>query len=65
MPLGLFRTLTPEQKAAIFDAFIEQIDGINKSGGKTFGTYQILDLFDRIAVEKGFVECPYCHKKGN
>jgi hypothetical protein len=63
IPFGLFRALTSEQKAAVFDTFIERVDGINKGYGKTFGTYQILDLFDEIATEKGFVECPHCHKK--
>lgn len=51
-----------EQKAAILDEFIQHIHLLEY--GKIYGTNQILDKFEEIAIEKHFIECPYCKRKG-
>lgn len=58
------KDLDTKQKAAILDAFIDKVEGINKKCGSIMGTYQILDRLHDIAIEKGFVKCPCCGREG-
>lgn len=58
----MIKSLTEKQKAVILDAFIDQIHEINKGYGTVRGTYQILDDLEKIAIKKGFIECPCCGK---
>jgi hypothetical protein len=56
-------TLPIEEKAAVLDEFIKFLH--NLEYGKIYGTTQILDKLENIAIEKHFIECPYCKRKGN
>jgi len=59
-------TLLPESKddrAALLELFVKEIQTINKKSGRVLGTYQILSLLEDIAIENGLVECPHCHHR--
>lgn len=53
--------LTNDEKAVILDKFIININVINKKSGCVIGTYQILDMIDKTAIDEGYIECPMCH----
>lgn len=60
-------TLLPEStpdRARLLELFVLKIQAINKKEGRVFGTYQILDMLEDIAVKEGMVECPACGHKG-
>lgn len=50
-------------KARLLDLFVEKLNAINKKSGTILGTYQILEMLERIAVEEGMIECPHCHRR--
>lgn len=55
--------LSANQQAQIFTQFIMDLTEINRKSGTIYGTVQILEIFERIAIRKGFIECPYCKQK--
>ena len=55
--------LTDSEKAIILDNFITRISGINRKSGQVIGSYQILNMLERIAIDVGYIECPTCHQK--
>lgn len=58
-----FTELSGLEKSQIFDQFVRDLEEINRKSGTIFGTVQILERFERIAIQKGFIECPYCKQK--
>lgn len=59
-------TLLPESDAdrsKLLVLFVGEIQKTNKIMGRVIGTYQILDMLERLAIENGLVECPHCHQK--
>jgi hypothetical protein len=61
-------TLLPEStedRARLLKLFVGEIQRRHKDkGGTIYGSYQILDWLEEIAIENGMVECPHCHRKG-
>jgi hypothetical protein len=57
------KDLDVKQKAAILDAFIDHLDGVNAKYGSVMGTLQIINKLDSIAVKKGFIPCPCCGRR--
>jgi hypothetical protein len=55
--------LTNDEKALILDNLITRIGSINRKSGTVFGSYQILDMIETIAIDAGMIECPHCHQK--
>jgi hypothetical protein len=58
--LIMIKHLSDKQKAEILDAYIHEINSLEY--GTIRGTTQILEGFDNIAIEKGFVVCPLCKR---
>ncbi|MDD3961304.1 MAG: hypothetical protein PHT77_05530 [Bacteroidales bacterium] len=56
-------SLTNDQKATILDNFMDRVSTINRKSGTIFGSYQILDMIESIAIDAGYIECPHCHQK--
>lgn len=54
--------LTNEQKAIILSKFVEKIKGVNKVCGTVYGSFQILDMIEDIAIEEKFMICPKCKR---
>ncbi len=59
------KDLSDHQKARILDTLIYQIQEINRKSGTVIGTYELLERLEKIAILKGMVECPICHRKGS
>lgn len=57
--------LSDEQTAKILDNFINRVECTNRKSGTVFGSYQILGMIDRVAIDAGYIECPHCHQKRN
>lgn len=58
--MSYIEVLSTEAKAIILDEFIKNIEKINKNCGTIFGTRQIIEELEKIAVSYGFKSCPYC-----
>ena len=59
-------TLLPESssdRARLLELFVLKIQTINKKEGRVFGTYQILDMLEEIAIKEKMIECPTCGRK--
>lgn len=59
-------TLLPESKedrAKLLELFVLKIQKINKKEGRVFGTYQILEILEDIAIKEKMIDCPTCGGK--
>lgn len=56
--------LTTSERAEVFGRFLIELREINKKSGTVYGTIQIIERFEEIAVEKGFLKCPCCKRGG-
>ena len=53
-------TLNDYQRSEILLEFIKMLEEINKNCGTIFGSYQILEVIEDIAIQKDFLICPKC-----
>lgn len=57
--------LTTEQKAAVLDMLIAEIDEIHKGYGRPIGSCQLLEWVERYTIILGYKKCPHCGRGGN
>lgn len=54
--------LNDYQRSEILLEFIKMLEEKNKDCGTIFGSYQILEVIENIAVQKDFIVCPKCRR---
>lgn len=52
-----------EDRARLLELFVLEIQKINKTSGRVYGTYQILEWLEEIGIKEGMVACPHCGRK--
>ena len=62
MQKSFLHDLLIEQQATIFREFIDNIETINSKSGTVFGTLQIIESLENIAIKFKYRKCPYCGK---
>ena len=55
-------TLNDYQRSEILLKFVKLLEERNKNCGTIFGSYQLLDIIEDIAIDNDFVICPRCHR---
>jgi len=59
----MLKDLGDSQKVIVFDKFVEKLQKINSNGATIYGTVQLLETLEEIAVLEGFLICPYCKRR--
>jgi hypothetical protein len=54
--------LNDYQRSEILLSFVKMLEEKNKDCGTIFGSYQILEIIEDIAIEKDFLVCPRCKR---
>ena len=65
MKTEVIADLSTEQKAAVLDMLIAEIDEIHKGYGRPIGSYQLLEWIERYTIKLGFKRCPHCGRGGD
>jgi hypothetical protein len=54
--------LNDYQRSEILLSFVNMLEEKNRDCGTIFGSYQLLEIIEDIAVEKDFIVCPKCRR---